>query len=217
MGITHPPTTNVTLSPLFGETTYPSLPREETESHLSHSDSGLTSPTAVTAPTSPTGAITDDHEEEMPTLRSRNPFLASIIARQQTPSTQKGLTSSGTHSRISTEKSSDQSESRHGNFNEQMSRPGLVSNTAARVRIWPITLPPIGAPPSTSEIPPTRTLRHEPTPTATGSYSTLIPVTDALTYGHKQRRRSDSSTSSSSPSHSDLTSASIERTTSNDS
>ncbi len=41
-GTTHPRTMNTspTLSLLFGETRYPSLPREGTESHRSHSDSG---------------------------------------------------------------------------------------------------------------------------------------------------------------------------------
>ncbi len=76
---TPPPTASTTLSLLFSETTYPSLPREGTESRLSHTDSGPTSPTPVTAPTSP---IRSDYDEETTplALRLRNPFLASIIA-----------------------------------------------------------------------------------------------------------------------------------------
>ncbi len=54
------------------------------------------------------------------------------------------------------------------------------------------------------------------TPTTIGSYSAPIQATDAQTYGHEQRRRSDSSASNSSRSLSNSTSASGERTTTHD-
>ncbi len=81
---------------------------------------------SLTLVTAPTSLIEDDSDNEAPTplvLGSRNPFLASIIAAQQIPSTRKGLTTSGTHSNKSTETSSAQNESRHGNFGRQTSRP----------------------------------------------------------------------------------------------
>ncbi len=87
LGPAHPTMTAPTLSPLFGETRYPSLPREGATSRQSHLGSGQTSP------------IKDDDDNEAPAplvLGSRNPFLALITARRQTLSTGKGLTSSGT-------------------------------------------------------------------------------------------------------------------------
>ncbi len=216
MGTIHPPMTDTTLSPLFGETTYPSLLREGTESRLSHSDSGPMSLTLVTALTSPIGATTNDPEEETLTLRSQNPFLASIIARQQTPSTRMGPTTSGTHLNRSTETSSVRNKSKHGSFDELTSRPEPTGNTEEAVRTWSTTSRPLEGRPSTSATPQTASSWPESTPTAIGNYSARTLAADAQIYGHEPRRSPNSSTNSSSPSHSDLTSASIERTTSSD-
>ncbi len=212
LGSTHPITVSTTLLPLFGKTTYPSLPREGTESRLSHLDSGLTSPTPVTAPTSP---IRSDNNNEEPTplaLCSRNPFLASIIAAQQTPSTRRGQTMSGTHSSRSTETSSVQNESKHGSFDERMSRPGQAGSTEEPGKTWSTSLQQTGEPPSTSAIPPMANSWPESTPTETGSYSAPIQAADAPTYGPEQRRSIDSSASDLSTSLSDSTNTSIERT-----
>ncbi len=53
-------------------------------------------------------------------------------------------------------------------------------------------------------------------PTVTGSYSTPILATDAQTYGHEQRRKTNSSESDSSTLLSDSMNASIGRTTFDD-
>ncbi len=201
-----------TFSPLFGETGYPSLPREGAMSRQSHLGSGQTSPTPVTAPQSP---IEDDDDSEAATplgLGSRNPFLASIIVARQTPSTGKGQTTSGTHSNRSTKTSSVRSKLKPGSFDEQTSRPGRAGNMQAHARTWPITSPSTEGRHSTSGNPLAQSLLQEPTPTATGSYSGPTPDTDAQTYGHKQERRSNSSRSSSNTSLSSLTSASGQRT-----
>ncbi len=212
MGTTHPPTMSATLSPRFGETRYPSLPREEIESHKSHSCSGLTSLTAVTAPTSP--ITNSDSEEPTPlALRLRNPFLALIIAAQQTPSTLRGLTTSGMHSNRSTETSSVQNESKHGSFDKRTSKPGQTGNTEERTRTWNITSPPTEERRSTSANLPTARSWPESMPTTTRSYSAPIQVTDAQTYRHGQKRSIDSSMNDSNTSPSDSTSASIGRTT----
>ncbi len=144
LDITHPPMTPTTLSPLFSETRYPSLPREGTKSHRSHSDSGRASPTSP---------IEGEDDNEAPTplaLGSRNPFLASIIVHQQTPSMRKGPTTSGTPSHRSTKRSSVQSELRHGSFDEQTSRPGRTGNTEGLGRTWTTSSPPAGEHSSTS-------------------------------------------------------------------
>ncbi len=200
----HTTSTSQTLLPLFGETRYPSLPREGTESHLSHSDSGLTSPTPVTAPQSP---IEDDNDNEAPmllVLSSRNPFLASIIAQQLTPSMWRGPTMSGTHSNRSTERSLDQNES----------RPGQTGSKGGLGRIWSTSSPPAGEHPSTSAPPQTGNSWQESMPTATGSYIAPTPAAHAQIYGHEQRRSIDSSETDSSPSRGDWTNDSIGRTTS---
>ncbi len=188
------PTMSTTLSPLFGETTYPSLPREGTKSRLSRMDSGPASPTPVTAPTSLIGTESDNEEATPTMFRSWNPFLASIIAHQQTPSTGRGLTTSGMHSNRSTEISSVQNESKHGSFDERTSKPEQTGNTEERARIWNTSSPSTEEPHSTSENPLTGNSWPESIPTATRSYSAPILATDAQTYGHKQRRSSDSNT-----------------------
>ncbi len=50
-------------------------------------------------------------------------------------------------------------------------------------------------------------------PTETGSYTAPILANDAQTYGHKQRRNTNSSTNNLGTSPSDSTSDSIEKTT----
>ncbi len=216
MGTTHPPTMSTTLLLLFSKTRYPSLPQEGTESRQSHSDSGLTSPIPVIAPTSPIGAESDDEGPTPWALRSRNPFLASIIAAQQTPSMWRDPTMSGTHSSRLTETSSAPNESKHGNFEGQTSRPGQTGNTEAVERTWTTSSRPTEEPYSTSDIPPTGSSWQESMPTKIGKYSAPIPVNDAQTYGHEQRRNTDSSANSSSALPSDLMNASIRRTTFDD-
>ncbi len=84
------------------------------------------------------------------------------------------------------------------------------------MRTWSTTSPPTGERHSTLATPPTGNSWPGSTPTATGSYSAPIPATDAQIYGHKQKRRIDSSESDSNPSLSNSTSASIGRTTIDD-
>ncbi len=172
------------------------------------------SPTPVTALTSP---IKGDNNNEVPTplaLGSRNPFLASIIAQRQTPSTWRDPTTSGTLSNRSTERSLVQNELRHGSFDQQMSRPEQTGSIGGHGRTWNTSSPPVGEPPSILVPPQMGNSWQESTPIATGSYTAPTLVDDAQIYGHEQRRSTDSSERDSSPSHGDWMSNSIGRTTS---
>ncbi len=148
-------------------------------------------------------------------LGSRNPFLASIIANQRTRSTGRVPTTSGIHLNRSTETSSVQSESKPGSFDEPTSKPEPAGNMQEATRTWSISLPRTGGHPSTSG--PRQTERSWPgsMPTATGSYTLPTPVTDAQTYRHEQRARSNDSkgSSKSSPSDSTSTTSASERRT----
>ncbi len=168
----------------------------------------------MTAPTSPIEDGSDDQERTL--LGSRNPFLASNIAAQQTPSTLRDPTTSGTHSYRSTETSLAWKESKHGSFDEQTSRPGRPGSTEGRARTWTTTSPSTGEHHSTSANPHKERSWPESMLTATGSYIAPTPVNAAQTYGHEQRRSINFSVSDSENSPSDSTSASIERTTNDD-
>ncbi len=82
LGFTCPTTTATTLSLLFGETQYPSLPREGAMSHQSHLGSGQTSPMPVTAPQSP---LEDNNNNKTATLLAprRSPRGHGILPRHE--------------------------------------------------------------------------------------------------------------------------------------
>ncbi len=205
---THLHTTDTTLSPLFGRTTYPSLPREGTESCLSHTDSGQTSPTPVTAPTSPI----NNNKELTPMFQSRNPFRTSIIVAQQTPSTSRGPTSSGTHSNRSTKTSSVQNELKHGSFNEQTSKPEPTGSTGGCASTWSTTSPPTGERRSTSVKPTNGELMARVHTNCNRELFCTHPSHRRPDLRHEQRRNINSSESDSNTSPSDSTNASIGRT-----
>ncbi len=147
----------------------------------------------MTAPMSP---IEGDNNNEAPTplaLGSRNPFLASIIAQRQTPSTWRDPTTSGTLSNRSTKRSLVQNELSHGSFDEQMSRPEQTGSIGGHGRTWNTSSQPVGEPPSISVPPQTGNSWQESTPIATGSYTAPTLVDNAQIYGHEQRRSTDSS------------------------
>ncbi len=120
---------------------------------------------------------------------------------------------SGMHSHRSTETFSVQNESRHGSFDKQTSRPGQTGSTGEVARTWTTSLPQTGERPSISDIPLTGSSWQESMPTETGKYSGPIPVNDAQTYGHEQRRSTDSSVNDSTSLPSDWTSDFIGKTT----
>ncbi len=216
LGFGHPGTTEPTLSPLFGTTRYPSLPREGATSRQSRSDSGQTSLTPVTALTSPIGADNDSEAATPLALGSRNPFLASIIAAAQTPSTGRGPTSSGTPSKKLTSAFSDRSASRPGSLGGQMSTPGPTDTTQTQGRTWPTTC---HAPRGTVPLRKTKQRRargqglRQP---QLGAIPHPIQANDVLTYGNEPRRRRASSEDSSKSSPSNSTNDSGERITRTD-